>query len=84
MEKGKLGIGMSKYDNRVEELEDILKHVMRYVDSFLESCDFDKSEIERAMIMKRRVTEMLAARDAKIDDLDREMRRKQFYRLIGR
>ena len=71
-------------NKRVEELEDILKQVMRYVDSFLEADDFDKSEVERAMIMKYRVTEMLTAKDAKIDDLDREMRRKQFYRLIGR
>lgn len=40
---------------RIEELEEILKGVMRQVDKWLTADDFDKSEVERAEIMNKRI-----------------------------
>lgn len=69
VEGGKLGIGMSDYDKRVEELEQILAQVMKNVDLWLKGPDFDKDEVGRAKLMRDRVVELLMEKDRTIKDL---------------
>lgn len=82
MRKPKFNFG--KTQKHTEEVDDILTRVMCYVDSFLEGDDFDKSEVERAAIMHRKVTKLLDEKDTRMDNMKRDMQRKQFFSLIGR
>lgn len=69
VEEVKLGLGMSEYDKRYEELEDILAKVMKEVDLWLKGPDFDKDEVGRARLMRDRVVDLLQEKDRTIRDL---------------
>ena len=75
MEGGKLGLGMSDYDKRIEELEYILAGVMHSVDKWLEADDFDKDEVNRAAIARERALQAIEERDNKIRELRTEIKK---------
>ena len=81
MSERKLGLGMSDYDKRNEELEQILAGVMHFVDKWLEADDFDKDEVTRAAIVYEKVSQRLKARDATIKDLYRAQGHGYWYLL---
>jgi hypothetical protein len=84
LNKGKLGVVELDADKRVEELEDILKWVMKSVDCFLEGDEFEHDEVNRALIMQHKVLNMLSERNTRISELEKELQRRKFFGLIGR
>ena len=75
LKEGKLGLGMSEHDKRVDELEDILDKVMKEVDLWLKGPDFDKDEVGRAKIMRQRIVDLLQEKDKTIRDLKTSLER---------
>lgn len=69
MSERKLGLGMSDYEKRVEELEYILAGVMQCVDYWLYGDDFELDEVGRAKRMIERVKERLEDGDRRIEAL---------------
>ena len=75
MSADKLGLGMSEYEKRIEELEYILAGVMHFVDKWLEADDFDKDEVNRAAIAREKALKAIEARDEKIRELENRLKR---------
>lgn len=84
MTERKLGLGMGEQDKRVEELENTLKWVMNLVDHFLDFEDLDKDATERAEIMAYKVENLLRKKDARIQELEKELQRRKFFGLMGK
>lgn len=82
--KGRLGVVELADNDRVEELENILKWVMKSVDKFLEGDEFEHDEVDRALIMQHKVMNLLIEKDTRITELEKELQRRKFFGLIGR
>ena len=81
MPERKLGLGMSDYEKRVEELEYILAGVMHFVDKWLNADDFDKDEVQRAAIAREKALQAIECRDAKLKELYRRQSHGYWYLL---
>ena len=78
----KLGLGMSEQDKRVEELEQTLAGVMHFVDKWLDEEELENDEVTRADIAREKALQAIEARDARIQDLEKELQRRKFFGLM--
>lgn len=60
---------------RIEELEQILADVMKYVDPWIKGSDIDRCEVDRAKIMSEKVKRALEKKDKEIKDLKYNLER---------
>ena len=60
---------------RIEELEQIIVDIMKYVGPWIKGTDIDRCEVDRAKIMSEKVKRALEKKDQKIKDLQYNLER---------